>query len=214
MISHLEGREKALEPFGWTGRRAKWIVLACLSGSIAGRRIGSSGALLERGAHRRGHAGAAEGLPDLPPRASRFLRTCSRGGASRLTTCSSTPACPGDRRGSLPIGECTSDNGVHVHRNAIFMCVPALPYVAACLTVAARPAERRRRSGAFGRRRERPPLWVCLHRHRGGLACARPCPPSPRGVAPDHRSLREGSPAAYRNVLSTPPGRLHRSASS
>ena len=30
-------------------------------------------ALLERGAHRRGHAGAAEGLQDLPPRASRFL---------------------------------------------------------------------------------------------------------------------------------------------
>ena len=43
MISHLKGREKALEPFGWTGRRAKWIVLACLSRSIAGRRIGSSG---------------------------------------------------------------------------------------------------------------------------------------------------------------------------
>ena len=56
MIAHLEGREKALEPFGWRGRRAKWIVLACLhsggftraqlapiSGSIADRRIGSSG---------------------------------------------------------------------------------------------------------------------------------------------------------------------------
>ncbi len=61
------------------------------------------------------------------------------------------------RRASVLIGECTSDNGVHVHRNAIFMCAPALPYVAACLTVAARPPERRRRSGAFGRRRERPP---------------------------------------------------------
>ncbi len=63
-----------------------------------------------------------------------------------------------DRRASVLIGECTSDNGVHVHRNAISMCAPALPYVAACLTVAARPPERRRRSGAFGRRRERPPL--------------------------------------------------------
>ena len=57
-------------------------------------------------------------------------RTCSRGGASRLTTCSSTPACPGDRRGSLPIGECTSDNGVHVHREANSMCAPAIPYMA------------------------------------------------------------------------------------
>ena len=62
-----------------------------------------------------------------------------------------------DRRASVLIGECTSDNGVHVHRNAISMCAPALPYVAACLTVAARPPELRRRSGAFGRRRERPP---------------------------------------------------------
>ena len=30
MIAHLQGREQALEPFGWTGRRAKWIALACL----------------------------------------------------------------------------------------------------------------------------------------------------------------------------------------
>ena len=64
-----------------------------------------------------------------------------------------------DRRASVLIGECTSDNGVHVHRNAISMCAPALPYVAACLTVAARPPELRRRSGAFGRRRERPPRF-------------------------------------------------------
>ena len=102
-----------------------------------------------------------------------------------------------DRRASVLIGECTSDNGVHVHRNAFSMCAPALPYVAACLTVAARPPERRRRSGAFGRRRERPPLWGCLDRHRGGLACARPCHPPP-GVAPLQQSLagRPSSAAA------------------
>ena len=29
-IVHLRGREKALEPLGWTGRRAEWIVLVCL----------------------------------------------------------------------------------------------------------------------------------------------------------------------------------------
>ena len=102
-----------------------------------------------------------------------------------------------DRRASVLIGECTSDNGVHVHRNAISMCAPALPYVAACLTVAARPPELRRRSGAFGRRRERPPLSGCLDRHRGGLACARPCHPPP-GVAPLQQSLagRPSSAAA------------------
>ena len=30
MIAHLQGREDALEPFGWTGRQAEWIALACL----------------------------------------------------------------------------------------------------------------------------------------------------------------------------------------
>ena len=28
MIAHLQGREAALEPFGWTGRQAEWIALA------------------------------------------------------------------------------------------------------------------------------------------------------------------------------------------
>ena len=84
------------------------------------------------------------------------------------------------RRASVLIGECTSDNGVHVHRNAISMCAPALPYVAACLTVAARPPERRRRSGAFGRRWERPPrprAW-CGH---GALRVFTRWPPPSRG---------------------------------
>ena len=34
MIAHLKGREKALEPFGWTGRRAEWIALACLHNGV------------------------------------------------------------------------------------------------------------------------------------------------------------------------------------
>ena len=29
-IVHLRGRELALEPFGWTGRRAEWLALVCL----------------------------------------------------------------------------------------------------------------------------------------------------------------------------------------
>ena len=34
MIAHLAGREKALEPFGWTGRQAEWIALACLHSGV------------------------------------------------------------------------------------------------------------------------------------------------------------------------------------
>ena len=34
MIAHLAGRETALEPFGWTGRKAGWIALACLHSGV------------------------------------------------------------------------------------------------------------------------------------------------------------------------------------
>ena len=34
MIEHLRGREKALEPLGWTGREAEWIALVCLHSGI------------------------------------------------------------------------------------------------------------------------------------------------------------------------------------
>ena len=34
MIGHLAGRETALEPFGWTGRKAEWIALACLHSGV------------------------------------------------------------------------------------------------------------------------------------------------------------------------------------
>ena len=38
MIAHLQGREKALEPLGWTGRKAEWVALACLhSGGLITR---------------------------------------------------------------------------------------------------------------------------------------------------------------------------------
>ena len=42
MIDHLRGREKALERFGWTGRRAEWIALACLHGGVFTRAQGTS----------------------------------------------------------------------------------------------------------------------------------------------------------------------------
>ena len=34
MTAHLRGRESALEPFGWTGRQAEWIALACLHSGV------------------------------------------------------------------------------------------------------------------------------------------------------------------------------------
>jgi len=34
MITHLKGREKALEAFGWTGREAEWVALACLHSGV------------------------------------------------------------------------------------------------------------------------------------------------------------------------------------
>ena len=34
MIEHLQGREKALELFGWTGREAEWIALVCLHSGV------------------------------------------------------------------------------------------------------------------------------------------------------------------------------------
>ena len=34
MIAHRVGREMALEPFGWIGRRGEWIALACLHSGL------------------------------------------------------------------------------------------------------------------------------------------------------------------------------------
>ena len=30
MIAHLRGRDRKLEPLGWTGQHAEWITLVCL----------------------------------------------------------------------------------------------------------------------------------------------------------------------------------------
>ncbi len=110
-----------------------------------------------------------------------------------------------ERRGLVLIGECTSDIGVHVHRNVISMCAPALPYVTGCLAVAARPPERRRRSGALGRGRERPPLRGCLYRHRGGSACARHATLR-RGRSRSISPSQEGrsAPLRERRIISSP----------
>ena len=38
MILHLDGREKALGAFGWSGRKAEWIALVCLHSGVFTRR--------------------------------------------------------------------------------------------------------------------------------------------------------------------------------
>ena len=63
-------------------------------------------------------------------------------------------------------------------------------YVPGCLAVAARSPELRRRSGAFGRRRERPPLFgMPRSASVEGCACARPCHPPPGGRSLSIESL-------------------------
>ena len=34
MIPHLKGREKALEPFGWSPPEAEWVALVCLHSGL------------------------------------------------------------------------------------------------------------------------------------------------------------------------------------
>ena len=34
MIEHLRGRDRKLEPLGWTGRDAEWIALVCLHSGV------------------------------------------------------------------------------------------------------------------------------------------------------------------------------------
>ena len=34
MIEHLRGRERKLEPLGWTGQEAEWIALVCLHSGV------------------------------------------------------------------------------------------------------------------------------------------------------------------------------------
>ena len=34
MIAHLRGRDRKLEPLGWTGQDAEWIALVCLHSGV------------------------------------------------------------------------------------------------------------------------------------------------------------------------------------
>ena len=84
MIAHLAGRERALEPFGWTGRQAEWIALVCLHSGVFTRTQATRfldthherarrlvHALIAQGARRRGDRAGRSGdrprVPDLLP---------------------------------------------------------------------------------------------------------------------------------------------------
>ena len=124
MIAHLQGREAALEPFGWTGRQAEWIALACLHSGVFTRTQATrfldthheQGAPPRPRADRAGPrpprrpcpafggsaacAGSSPGVstarlaPSTSATAARRPPTCSCAACSRSTTCSSTPGLP------------------------------------------------------------------------------------------------------------------------
>ena len=44
MIEHLRGRDRKLEPLGWTGQHAEWITLVCLPATaLEARRLAPTG---------------------------------------------------------------------------------------------------------------------------------------------------------------------------
>ena len=79
MIDHLRGREKALERFGWTGRRAEWIALACLHGGVFTRAqwtsfLGCHHEHVSRAVHALVAQGAA--IEENPPGIAGIGRVC------------------------------------------------------------------------------------------------------------------------------------------
>ena len=53
MIAHLNGREQALESFGWKGRKAEWIALVCLHSGVFMRAQLTGWLRIHRGTARR-----------------------------------------------------------------------------------------------------------------------------------------------------------------
>ena len=47
MIEHLRGRDRKLEPLGWTGQDAEWITLVCLHSGVFTRQLREDMARLE-----------------------------------------------------------------------------------------------------------------------------------------------------------------------
>ena len=78
-IAHLKERAKALEPFGWTGRRAHWIALACFHGGVFTRAqwtsfLGCHHEKVRRAVHTLVAQGVA--VEEKPPRIDGISRVC------------------------------------------------------------------------------------------------------------------------------------------
>ncbi len=77
--AHLKKRAKALEPFGWTGRRAEWIALACFHGGVFTRAqwtsfLGCHHEIVGRAVRKLVAQGVA--VEEKPPRISGIGRIC------------------------------------------------------------------------------------------------------------------------------------------
>ena len=131
--------------------------------------------------------------PRAPERPSTALLDGDRAGFPEAHLDRRSPGADADPRVHIrQRGACAPKRHFHVRASAP-LCGWLSYSCGTAAGVAARPPERRRRSGAFGRGRERPPLLGCLDRHQGGCACARPCHPPPGGRSLSISPWREGS---------------------
>ena len=78
-VTHLKERAKALEPFGWTGRRAQWIALACFHGGVFTRAqwtsfLGCHHEIVGRAVRKLVAQGVA--IEEKPPRINGIGRVC------------------------------------------------------------------------------------------------------------------------------------------
>ena len=77
--AHLKERARALEPFGWTGRRAQWIALACFHGGVFTRAqwtsfLGCHHEKVRRAVHKLAAQGVA--VEERPPGIAGIGRVC------------------------------------------------------------------------------------------------------------------------------------------
>ena len=97
MIAHLAGHETALEPFGWTGRKAEWIALTCLHSGVfiraqSSRFLNPHSEQVRRGLHALIAANSTgHWTPKTSATSESPCRRCSCTVCSRSTTCSSIP---------------------------------------------------------------------------------------------------------------------------
>ena len=213
MIDHLRGREKALEAFGWTGRRAEWIALACLHGGVFTRAqwtsfLGCHHEHVRRAVHALVAQGAA--IEENPPGIAGIGRVCRihRRGIYRALGA-------GDRRRRR-----ITSREVLMRRLLAFDYVldhPQLPWLPTepekmaafeALSVERRLLPRRVYRGAAGNlRRYFPPLGCRAPRTLGAALGSRPRDRS-RGRRPDNGRAGPGGDGARQLGARSPPLRI------